>query len=89
MNVVILDSKRPVLFSAVIDDEKYLSLLRVIVAAMSTQSSVPSSFISYFCRKTGDRPGSGSIGSYMAGVSFLKLRSFDSRPKSYGLNNAR
>jgi hypothetical protein len=31
---------------------------------------------------TGDKPDSGSIGSFMAGVAFLKQRSFDPMPKS-------
>jgi hypothetical protein len=32
---------------------------------------------------TGDRPDSGGTGSFMAGVAFLKRRSFDLTPKSY------
>jgi hypothetical protein len=37
-----------------------------------------------FLPATGDRPDSGSIGSFMAGVAFLKRRScFDSTQKSY------
>jgi hypothetical protein len=31
---------------------------------------------------TGDRPNSDSIGLFVAGVAFLKRRSFDSIPKS-------
>ena len=36
----------------------------------------PSNLTTTFLPATGDRPGSGSVGSFMAGVAFLKVALF-------------
>ena len=49
----------------------------------SDDSSPPSNFATTVLPQTGDRPGSGSIESFMAGVASRKWRGLESITKSY------
>jgi len=47
------------------------------------KASRPSNLATMALPETGDRPGSGSIGSFMAGVVFLKLRGWLRTTQTY------
>jgi hypothetical protein len=48
--------------------------LGIALIPPSDDSRPPSNLATIVLPETGDRPGSGSIGSFMAGVAFLKWR---------------
>src|SRR5215210_8078618 len=54
----------------------------------SDDNSPPSNLATTALPDTGDRPGSGSIGSFMAGVASRKWRRLASAPKSYASSAA-
>ena len=52
------------------------SISRKVKIPPSEESRPPSNLTTTFLPATGDRPASGSIGSFMAGVAFLKVALF-------------